>query len=115
MQNSMSKYNFFIDPHCHLQYFTIEELTNIIENENANFKYYLTNSTSREDFDKTLEISNKFSKVIPGIGHHPWYLEELVKNDSWFEEFRNFCNSLNDKGINYFIGEIGIDGGKPKK
>jgi Tat protein secretion system quality control protein TatD with DNase activity len=107
---------FWIDPHCHLQYFSREELKIIIGkcNEN-NLNIFLTNSTCREDFDKTIEISKSCPGVVPGIGHHPWYLEKIVDNENWYDEYKEYCEKLEKEGITYFIGEIGIDGGKPKK
>jgi Tat protein secretion system quality control protein TatD with DNase activity len=112
----VSNNQFWIDPHCHLQYFTQEELINIIAIcKEKNLNYFLTNSTCKEDFNQTIEISKTFPGVIPGIGHHPWYLEKMFEKENWFEEYKEYCEQLDMEGVNYFIGEIGIDGGKPKK
>jgi Tat protein secretion system quality control protein TatD with DNase activity len=105
-----------IDSHVHFQYFDYEKIMKIITKcEEANFKYYLSNSTTREDFDKTIELGREFPQIIPGIGHHPWYLEDLVNKDIWFDELVEYSNNLDKRGVRYFIGEIGIDGGRPKK
>jgi hypothetical protein len=42
-------------------------------------------------------------------------LESIMNNENWFEEFKAYCEKLTQNNINHFIGEIGIDGGKPKK
>lgn len=115
MENALS-YSFMIDPHCHFQYFSNDEISQIITTcKKENFHYFLTNSTCREDFDTSIELSQNFPEILSGIGHHPWYLESLVENDNWFDDFTEYANKLADKGITFFIGEIGIDGGKPKK
>lgn len=122
--------NFLIDSHLHFQYFTDEEIKAIIEQcyKASDIKYFLTNSTCKEDFERTIniskfEIDQNFSKnnkdydlhqiVFPGIGHHPWYLQNIAEN--WLENLEDKIKELEAKQSNYFIGEIGIDGGRPKK
>ena len=108
---------FLIDAHCHFQYFDNEEIGNIItKSKECNITYFLTNSTSFGDFDRTLEIAkSNGSVVIPGIGHHPWYLEPLLEDNEWFDRLKKYVLDLTLYKVNFFIGEIGIDGGKPKK
>ena len=116
-----------------MQYFSSEELNKILEKcfNETDIRYFLTNSTCYDDFEKTINLSyitipekilmlkpelNTPDKcrIFPGIGHHPWYLENLPEN--WYENFENFIKeNLEDKKKKYFIGEIGIDGGRPKK
>jgi Tat protein secretion system quality control protein TatD with DNase activity len=117
---SDSDSDFIIDSHCHLQYFNETELQKIIEeSKNGGVKYLLTNATSSKDFDETLKLAkdaNTFFNdliVIPGIGHHPWYLEDI--SETWYDELLKYTNNLEVNNIKYFIGEIGIDGGRPKK
>jgi Tat protein secretion system quality control protein TatD with DNase activity len=109
---------FIIDAHCHFQYFSSDELVTIVkEGIEKGFKHFLSNSTGIEDFNQTKTLtesinSNFYSDCIfSGYGHHPWYLENLEEN--WFENLKKLCE--NEKETKYFIGEIGIDGGKPKK
>jgi hypothetical protein len=74
--------DFLIDSHLHLQYFNNDEIFSIIKSCLSNeipITTFLTNSTSNEDFDKTIELSklvnsslNVPNLVIPGIGFHPW-------------------------------------------
>ena len=113
---------FYIDSHCHLQDYSKEDLQLILEScEKSNINLLYTNATNKDDFEKNLIISQTYSsnkiKIISGVGYHPWYLDYPIKNDkNWFEEFKDFIKSnLIDKNINFFIGEIGIDGGKIKK
>ena len=116
--NSITNNNtlYLIDAHCHFQYFTYDQIKIIISKcEKDNFSFYLSNSTTREDFDTTIKMAKVFPNIIPGVGHHPWYLENLVQSDNWFDEFVVYNKQLEESGIKYFIGEIGIDGGKPKK
>ena len=106
----------FIDSHCHLQYFKQEELKKIISKcKENNINFLLSNSTCKDDFENSIQISQNFPEIIAGLGHHPWYLENIAENDLWFEEFKLCCEKLESQNINYFVGEIGIDGGKPKK
>lgn len=108
--------NTLIDAHCHFQDFSNNEISDIIKKcKENNFSYFLTNSTNKNDFERTLTISNSFKELIPGFGYHPWYLDEPVSNDNWFEEYVDYTKKLDEKKVTYFIGEIGIDGGKPKK
>jgi Tat protein secretion system quality control protein TatD with DNase activity len=122
--------NFLIDSHLHFQYYSDDEIKNIVEKcyKDSEIKYFLTNSTCLDDFDRTINLSEfklyeKISEVnknfdqnqiiFPGIGHHPWYLENIGEN--WLETLENKLLELEDKKYSFFIGEIGIDGGRPKK
>ena len=77
-----SKSLYFFDSHLHFQYFNDDQINEIVEkclDEKLDIKinFFLTNSTYRSDFDRTVKISDtvnsKFpATVIPGIGYHPW-------------------------------------------
>ena len=116
----------FIDSHCHLQDYSQEDLDNILKHcSNNNIKVFYSNCTCESDFQKNLEISqnkeilqkNNITKIIYGMGYHPWSLNYPLKNpEKWFEEFIQYINeNLIKNNIKFFIGEIGIDGGKIKK
>ena len=116
----------FIDSHCHLQDYTQEDLVNILKNcSEINLKIFYTNCTCEEDFQKNLDIAlndellnkNNVKKIIFGIGYHPWSLNYPLKNpDTWYNEFISYINDkLIKNNIKFFIGEIGIDGGKIKR
>lgn len=111
----------YIDSHCHLQEYKDDELDQVLNScSQKGLGIIYTNSTNDKDFEKTLEISsnksNKGIKIIPGFGVHPWYLDEVINNvENWFEKFKEYIFSLKNKNIKFFIGEIGIDGGKIKK
>jgi len=118
MENNInSEEEFLIDAHCHLQYFSDIELEETLINcEKSNIKMLLTNATFNDDFEKTVNIAEKHKvKVIPGVGYHPWYLDTPFTNPNWFDEFKGYIEKLNERGVKYFIGEIGIDGGRVKK
>jgi len=122
--------DFLIDSHLHLQYFTDEEINIIIKKcfLDSNVRFFLSNSTCSNDFERTIKFSElKFSDIInsqnkeniisqiifPGIGHHPWYLENI--DNDWCDFLEKKIIELEEKNCNFFIGEIGIDGGRPKK
>ena len=116
----------FIDSHCHLQDYTSEDLDKILKDcSDINLKILYSNCTCEEDFQKNLDISqneellkkNNITKIIYGIGYHPWSLNYPLNNpDKWFNELTTYINDkLIKNNIKFFIGEIGIDGGKIKK
>ena len=114
--------NKYIDSHCHLQDYSSVELEQVLSNcISKGLQLIYTNATNKDDFDSTLDISKDKSsgkiKIFPGIGYHPWSLEYPINNkDTWFEEYKDYINkNLIQKKIPFFIGEIGIDGGKIKK
>ena len=130
MENKSSLDNhdniFFIDSHCHLQDYTREDLDIILNHcSNSNIKIFYSNCTCESDFQKNLDISqneellkkNNITKIIYGIGYHPWSLNyPLTNKEKWFDEFSKFIDEkLVKNNIKFFIGEIGIDGGKIKK
>ena len=123
--NSETKIS-FIDSHCHLQDYTQDDLNNILKNcSEIGLKTLYSNCTCEEDFQKNLDIclnedllkKNNISKIIYGIGYHPWSLKYPLNNpDTWFNELISFIeDKLVKNNIKFFIGEIGIDGGKIKK
>ena len=92
----------FIDSHCHLQDYANEDLNDILNScSNINLKIFYSNSTSEADFQKNLDISqnqeilkkNNISKIIYGIGYHPWSLNYPLNNkEKWFHELVEFIN-----------------------
>ena len=86
----------FIDCHCHLQDYTSEELNNILKDcSKINLKILYSNCTCEEDFQINLNLSinedltkrNNITKIIYGIGYHPWSLNYPLNNpDNWFNE-----------------------------
>lgn len=114
----MENNDYWIDSHCHLHDFQESELDEVLQTcHQYNIKHILTNSTEKENFAKTINISQNSSNIniIPGIGYHPWFLTPILENENWFEEFKKSVNELISNNKTFFIGEIGIDGGKPKK
>ena len=120
--NNNSNNLIYIDSHCHLQDYSENDLEKILEScKKENFSILYSNATNNKDFEKNLKISEKYSsdktKIISGFGFHPWYLDYPINNEKiWIEELKEFIKiNLIDKNKNFFIGEIGIDGGKIKK
>ena len=116
----------FIDSHCHLQDYNPEDLEKILKNcSEINLKILYSNCTCEKDFQKNLDIclneslqkANNIQKIIYGIGYHPWSLNYPIDNpETWYKEFISYINdNLIKNNIKFFIGEIGIDGGKIKK
>ena len=116
----------FIDSHCHLQDYSQEDLDIILKHcSNNNIKIFYSNCTCEKDFQQNLEISlnkellqkNNITKIIYGIGYHPWSLNyPLTNSEKWFDEWKEYIQEkLVKNNIKFFIGEIGIDGGKIKK
>lgn len=110
---------FYVDSHCHLMDYSDEKLLPLLKRcEEKGVKLLYTNSTENKNFDKNLEISEKYTniKILPGIGFHPWYLDYPIENpDTWMLEFCEKVAQLEKENKPFFIGEIGIDGGKVKK
>jgi len=69
----------YIDVHLHLEDGQFDnDRQNIIEQANqAGIEYMLCNSAVEEDWQRTLELSNRYECVIPYLGIHPWAVEEL--------------------------------------
>lgn len=116
----------FIDSHCHLQDYSPEDLDIILKHcSNNNIKIFYSNCTCEKDFQQNLDISlnkeliqkNNITKIIYGIGYHPWSLNYPLTNlEKWFDEWKEYIQEkLVKNNIKFFIGEIGIDGGKIKK
>ena len=110
---------FYLDSHCHLQDYSENDLKLILDScQKSNINLLYTNATNIDDFQKNLLISQTYSsdkiKIISGFGYHPWFLDYPINNENWLDEFKTFLKS-NLKDNNFFIGEIGIDGGKIKK
>ena len=107
----------FIDSHCHLQDYTREDLDLILNHcSSSNIKIFYSNCTCEADFQKNLDISqneellnkNNITKIIYGIGYHPWSLNyPLTNKEKWLDEFiKSIHEKLIKNNIKFFIGEI---------
>ena len=64
------------DSHCHLQDPRISEDLHSVMNRAsmAGVSAMLCCGTSEQDWDKVIEISQKYESVIPTFGIHPWFI-----------------------------------------
>lgn len=94
-----------IDSHCHLDYFTPEEVDGIIAAcEQGGVKILQTISTKMSKFEDVLEFTKKFENVYCSVGVHPLECsnEPIVRSDELVE-----CINSHQKIIG--IGETGLD------
>ena len=94
-----------IDSHCHLIHEkNLISVDEIIHNASKNnVKSFLNIATKSEEFDKSIELSEKYECIYTSIGIHPH--EATQMNDVIFNNIINFSN--HEKVIG--IGETGLD------
>jgi TatD DNase family protein len=92
------------DTHVHLQKPAFDEKLERLLDDFAveGGRYLVCNGTCQSDWQKIIDISDKYKNVIPFLGVHPWCAEN-ISND-WLEVLRQYVNSKKTG-----IGEIGID------
>jgi TatD DNase family protein len=92
-----------IDSHCHLDYFSDEELPDIFANaKNLGVEAFLSACADVKDFPRILEIANKWPNVFCSVGNHP---TENVQHELSVDEIITLAT--NSKVV--AIGEIGLD------
>ncbi len=92
--------NELIDTHCHLDEFSIKEITNFLQ---KNLKI-ISVSMGLKSCMKNLKLSKLFpNKIYPCFGIHPWSI-----NEEKFESVKNFI--LTNLKSTIAIGEVGLDG-----
>lgn len=94
--NSMT----YIDAHCHL----LKE-SELMDAQLVGVKKLMVNSAKPEEWKKVLSL--KKEGIIPGVGVHPWYINEASGN--WAEEIEKILAENPDLQV----GEIGLDKLKP--
>lgn len=92
-----------IDTHCHLQGLDADLLFSILENaKTAHITNLICASTSRNDWNECITLSNTFKQINTALGIHPWHIN---KEDKTF-----LNNNIEDiKKHSIAIGEIGLD------
>ncbi len=93
-----------IDVHCHLE---AEEFNSDLEkvlNEarSAGIIKFITSSVIPEQWEKSLELSQKYPEVECTWGVHPWYVKE-----EYFPELNRLLSDSANKIVG--VGEIGLD------
>ena len=94
----------FIDVHTHLHDSRIiEDLPDIVlRAQDAGVETIATCATMEENFGLTVQVSERFSCVVPCLGVHPWFLDTLTPD--WVE----YLGQLLEK-IPAGVGETGLD------
>jgi len=59
--------------------------------------------TSEQDWDKVIEISQKYESVIPTFGIHPWFI--ATRTERWLDKLEWVLKSFPEAAV----GEIGLD------
>ena len=94
-----------IDSHCHLIHeknlISVEEI--IYNASKNNVKSFLNIATKSEEFDKSIELSEKYKCIYTSIGIHPHEASQM--NDDIYNKIIEFSN--HEKVIG--IGETGLD------
>ncbi len=86
-----------VDAHVHLVDFDLEYTKKL----SGKFKYVFAVSEDFEESLKTIELSEKFEFVYPGIGLHPWVVER-----GRIEEIIELRKKIKKR---FFFEEIGLD------
>ena len=93
------------DHHCHLQdskFFY--NLDIIIKNADENgISKFIVCGTSEDDWQRVLDLSNKYPQIIPAIGIHPWFVEKITPR------WQSKMEQILDTNPNCLVGEIGLD------
>lgn len=93
---------FYYDAHCHIQ-----TPTRIKKAMQAGIQWFVCNGTHPDNWDGVLSLAKQFSSVIPCLGVHPWFIDNLPKD--WF--------IILDKHLMenplLMVGEIGLDTTRP--
>lgn len=113
--NASTKNFRFTDSHCHLDFEELsDDKTLLKECYNGNIHRIIVPAVSPKNWQSVLSLAEitrtktkvNNTKVLPCLGIHPWYLENLDKKD--LEALKSLC--LSHKTKLAAIGEMGIDG-----
>ncbi|MGL9717423.1 MAG: TatD family hydrolase [Wolbachia sp.] len=95
-----------IDSHCHLIYFSDDEIPEVISRAEQNGVRILHNiCVSIDDIPKLLKISSFYGQVYSSVGVHP--LDAIVENGEFIHVDELVGFTKNQKVIS--IGETGLD------
>ncbi|WP_020589976.1 TatD family hydrolase [Desulfobacter curvatus] len=94
----------FIDVHTHLHDPRIIENTPdiVLRAQDAGLETIATCATMEENFGITVQLSEKFSSVVPCLGIHPWFLDTL--SPDWAQNLGQWLEK-----IPAGVGETGLD------
>ena len=93
---------FYYDAHCHIQ-----SSARIAKAINAGIQWFICNGTHPDNWEAVLSLAERFPTVIPCLGVHPWFIDDLPNDWLTILDERLSSNPL------LMIGEIGLDGTRP--
>ncbi len=91
-----------LDAHCHLHEYSDDEISEFVEKLGIAI---IAVSDDLESSNRTLELSKRFSRIIPALGMHPWEVspERLDEVEAVIQlVYRN-------RDVVRMLGEIGLD------
>lgn len=95
---------YITDSHIHLQDFKSQKTEEILELAyKNNVKSFVNISSHPNDWQSVLDISNKYENIIPAIGIHPWY------SDNISETQLSKLETLLQQYPQLWVGECGLD------
>lgn len=94
-----------IDSHCHLDFDVFDaDRDEIIHNcQQLNIQKFIVPGVSLHNWSKVLELSERYSQIIPALGLHPYFIEQ--HEISHLRSLEVYCGEAKIK----LIGEIGLD------
>lgn len=95
---------FYADTHIHLQDYNSADIKNVVTNaQKNNVCEFINVSSHPKDWQKVLDLAAEYSPVIPAIGVHPWYVDNISAD--WASKLENLLKN----NSNLWLGECGID------
>ena len=94
-----------VDSHCHLIHerntLSVEKI--IQKAQNSNVKTLLNITTKQDEFDRSIQLTEKYNAIYTSIGIHPHDSSQM--NQKVYNKILELCN--HEKVIG--IGETGLD------
>jgi TatD DNase family protein len=93
-----------VDIHLHLQDPVFDTELDAIVNQalESGIVGLVVNGSEETDWERVLELADKYPQVIPCLGLHPWYVSR--RTQKWLDRLESLLRS-NRAGV----GEIGLD------
>lgn len=97
----------YIDAHLHLQDERLfgKAAQIIARAESQGVRRFFCNATRESDWQLVIELTRKFSGIVPFFGTHPWQVETVMVG--WEKRLADALSSCASAGAG--IGEIGLD------
>jgi TatD DNase family protein len=94
----------FIDIHLHLQdpVFNDKLDTTVQQALELGIAGLVVNGSKESDWERVLDLAERFPRVIPCLGLHPWYV--AGRSENWLSRLETLLRT-----IRAGIGEIGLD------